>query len=131
MEMKKILGTVLVAVLLVQGIQIGHAADYADKSFSFCCQQSVYETPRYTKGVKGYVYFKYMSGQPAIYVNVLNGSTGAVGNKKYINNHVGYALANSVSAGHKVYLRLSAQSKDNTYDKGVWSPDCAGSYPVK
>ena len=129
--MKKIILSMVLTAILLQGVVAVNAADYVDKSFSFCCQQASYNTAKYTKGVTGYTYFKYNSGQPAIYVNVIDYNTSNVSNKKYINDHQGYALTNGVIAGNKVYLRLTRQSKDNTYDTGVWSPDCAGSYTVK
>ena len=66
------------------------------------------------------------SGQSKISVQI-NGK----GSVKKLNIGKRYALTNSLSAGDSIYLKLTSQSKDNTIDKGVWSPDCAGSYTVK
>lgn len=133
MKFKKKIGMlVLAGVLICQGgIVARAAADYSDKPFAFCCQQANVDTGKYPKGVKGYIYCYPETGQIRMNVTVKNYTNGTTGNTKTLNTGTRYALSNNVPVGNKVYLRISRIFQDNTINKGVWSPDCAGSYEVK
>lgn len=130
MSVKKKILIALVLVLSQMGV-VAHAADYTDQEFSFCCQQASHDTNKRVKEVVGYIYCYPKSGQSKLKVQVRNVTNSTSGVVKTLNTGTRYALQNNVPQNNTIYLHLSRISKDNSINKGVWSPDCAGSYTVK